>query len=385
MKYTFRALNVGFVSCVCSQKSCINLYTPFARKFPASPKFKSLWVYWLGLILLSSFSTLAMAESNVVNVYVWSQELSPKIVENFQKETGIKVNYSTFDSNEVLYAKMKASQQSQYDVIEPSSYYITRMAREGMIEKIDLKALSNYHNLNPAFQHPEYDPGGEYSIPWVWGLTGIFVNRRYYPDDKITAWRDLWSARYHGALLLLDDPREVFNIGLLTLKYNPNDQNVSHLKEAYENLVSLSPNVRVYNSSSVPSMLTDEDVAMGIAWGSDVYKAQVENPNIEFIYPKEGFVIWVDAFAIPKNPPHRENAYKFLNYILKAQTAALQVTESYYPTANKAAMAYLPKEIVDSEILFPGPETMKRGHFQSDINDDAIEALSRYWQLLKLQ
>lgn len=345
---------------------------------------KQIMAKWL-LFILGFFCVNAFADDNVVNVYVWSQELTPKIVEQFQKDTGIKVNYSTFDSNEVLYAKMKASKQAQYDVVEPSSYYITRMAREKMIEKLDKTKLSNYKNLNPAFTHPDYDPTGEYNIPWVWGLTGIFVNRQYYPHDKIEKWTDLWSPKYRDSLLLLDDPREVFNIGLMTLGYNPNNNNLQQLQAAYKNLVALLPNIRLYNSSSVPSILIDEDATIGMAWNADAYKASVQNPNIEFIYPKDRFVIWVDAFVVPTNAPHRENAYKFLNYILQAKIAALQVKETYYPTANLAAMAELPPELAHNKVIFPSQEVLNKGYFQTDIDDNALDAISRYWQLLKLQ
>ncbi len=336
-------------------------------------------------VALSLFCTVAMADDNVVNVFAWSQEVSPKVIRQFQKDTGIRVNFSTFDSNEVLYAKMKASKQAQYDVVEPSSYYITRMARENMIEKLDLSKLSNYKNLNPAFTHPDYDPKGEYSIPWVLGLTGIFVNRKYYPDDKIEKWTDLWSPKYRDSLLLLDDPREVFNVGLLTLGYSPNENNLQHLQKAYQNLVALLPNVRLYNSSSVPSMLIDEDVTIGMAWNADAYKASLQNPDIEFIYPKDKFVIWVDSFVIPRNAPHRDNAYKFLNYVLQAKIAALQVTETFYPTANQAALAYLPAKLANSPVIFPSDAVLKQGYFQTDIDDNALDAISRYWDLLKLQ
>jgi spermidine/putrescine transport system substrate-binding protein len=331
-------------------------------------------------------SGVVMAEDdNVVNVYVWSQELSNDIVVAFEKETGIKVNRSTFDANEVMYAKLKASSNMQYDVVEPSSYYITRMAREGMLEKLNLKQLSEYKNLNPKFTHPDYDPKGEYSVAWVWGLTGIFVNRTAYPDAKITKWTDLWSPTYKKSLLMLDDPREAFNIGLLTLNMSPNDENLKDLAKAYDNLVALLPNVRLYNSSSVSAMITDGDATIGMAWNADVFKASLENPKIEFIFPEDHFVIWVDAFVIPKNAPHRANAYKFLNFILQAKIAAMQVEATYYPTANKAAMAFLPPEIANNKVIFPDDATLAKGYFQTDINDKALEAMSRYWQQLKLQ
>lgn len=338
---------------------------------------------WLGLAV-GFFCSLAMADDNVVNIYVWPQEVSLDIIEQFQKDTGIKVNYSTFDSNEMLYAKLKVSKM-QYDIIEPSGYYVSRMAREGMIQKIDRKALSNYKNLDPHFTHPDYDPKGEYSIPWVWGLTGIFVNRKYYPSKKIEKWSDFWSSDYHDSLMMLNDPREMFNIGLLTLGFSPNEQNVSILGKAYEHLLKLLPNIRLYNSSSVASLIIDEDVTIGMAWNADVYKASKENAAVEFIYPQDKFVMWVDAFAIPTDAPHRENAYKFLNYVLQAKIAAMQVQATYYATANKAAKALLPPELVSNKVLFPDEKTLRRGEFQTDINDEALAAISRYWQLLKLQ
>ncbi len=339
---------------------------------------------WLFLIAVF-FCAPIFAEENVVNVYVWSQELSNDIVEQFQKETGIKVNYSTVDSNEVMYAKLKASSTAQYDVVEPSSYYITRMVREGMIEKIDLDALPDYKNIDAAFTHPAYDPTGQYSIPWVWGLTGIFINRKYFPDDNITQWSDLWSVRYRDSLLMLDDPREAFNIGLMALHFSPNDEDLEDLEKAYQRLTTLAPNIRVYNSNSVASMIIDEDITIGIAWNADVFKAAMENPNIEFIFPKDHVVMWVDAFVIPKGAPHRDNAYKFLNFILKAKIAALQMTKTYYTTANREAIAYVPLEIANSKIIFPDEEVIRHGFFQTDVNDKALEAISRYWQLLKLQ
>ncbi len=338
------------------------------------------WLFWVTLF----FCAPVFAGENVVNVYVWSQELSSEIVEQFQKDTGIKVNYSTFDSNEVMYAKLKASSTMQYDVVEPSSYYITRMIREDMIEKIDLSALSEYNNIGEGFRHPDYDVSGQYSIPWVWGLTGIFINRKYFPHDNVKQWSDLWSLRYRDSLLMLDDPREAFNIGLMTLNFSPNDENLEDLAKAYQKLATLAPNIRVYNSNSVASMIIDEDITIGVAWNADVFKACMENPNIEFIFPEDHFVIWVDAFVIPKHAPHRANAYRFLNYILQAKIASLQVQATYYTTANQAAIAYLPAELANSKIIFPDKETISRGYFQTDVNDKALEAISRYWQLLKL-
>lgn len=336
-------------------------------------------------LLLLYLTPLEGREEKVINVSVWSGELSDETVENFQKESGLKVNFSTYDSNEYLYAKMKGSQQSLYDIVCPSSYYVSRMAREKMIEKIDFTKVEGYENIFPRFKTAYYDPKGEYNIPWVWGATGIFVNRKYYPNDKIEKWSDLWQERYRNSLLLLNDPREIFNIALLVLGYSPNEENLEKIEEAYQLLLKILPNVRLYNSSSVSSLMIDEDATIGMVWSGDAYRAMKENPSIEFIYPKDGFVLWIDAFVIPKDAPHGDNSYQFLNYILRPEVAARQVEESYYATANKAAIAKLPKELAESKVIFPDEETMEKGEFQRDIDNKALEAISRYWQLLKLQ
>lgn len=339
--------------------------------------------YW-GAVILSLFCTLALADENVINIYIWPDGVALDIIKKFQEDSGIKVNYSMFDSNEMLYAKMKAS-KVQYDIVVPSGYYISRMIKEGMVQKIDHKALLQYKNIDPFFAHPDYDPTGEYSVPWMWGVTGIFVNRNYYPSKKIEKWSDFWSPDYRDALLMLDDAREVFNIGLLTLGYSPNIEDINILSKAYEHLLTLLPNIRLYNSNSVVSLIVDEDVNIGMAWNADVYKASRENPAIEFIYPEDEFTLWVDAFVIPTDAPHLENAYKFLNYVLQAHIAAMQVEKTYYATANKAAKEVLPAELVNNKVLFPDKAILSKGKFQTDIDDSALAAISRYWQLLKLQ
>lgn len=328
---------------------------------------------------------LQAVEKGVLNLSTWADEMSDKVIDQFQEESGIKVNFSTYDSNEFLYAKMKGSNRALYDVVCPSGYYIRRMAREGMIEKIDFTKLDNIKNIFPTFRNSDFDPKGEYNVPWVWGATGIFVNRKYYPNDVIEKWSDLWSDRYRDSLLMLNDPRELFTIALITLGYSPNDETIEHIEEAYRKLVKLLPNIRLYNSSSVAALIIDEDATIGMVWSGNAYKAMRENPSIEFIYPKDGFAMWVDAFTIPKEPPHRENSYRFLNFILRPEIAAEVVEETFYATANREALSLLPKELAESKVIFPDEKTMERGTFQSDINNEALEALTRYWQLLKLQ
>ncbi len=337
------------------------------------------------LIFLSIFLTsFASSKDNVLNVYTWSGVIPDFTIRQFEKETGIKVNFSTYDSNEVMYAKLKADKNNQYDVIEPSSYYIDRMRRQSMLEKLDKSLLPNFHNLNPSFLNQSYDPNTQYSLPFIWGVTGIFINKAYIEKkDAPTRWSDLWDEKYANQLLLLDDSREVFSMAMHVLGYSGNDTNPEHIKQAYFKLKEILPKVKIFNSA-VLSLLIDEDANVGMVWNGDLFKAAKENKQLEFIYPKDGFAIWVDNFAIPKNAPHRENAYKFLNYMLDAEVNKQVALDNNFPTANSAAQKLLPVSIRNNEVVYPSQATLSKGEFQKDIGDDALALYEKYWEQLKM-
>lgn len=334
----------------------------------------------LTLLMMNSFANA----KEVVNVYVWSGEISPQVIQQFEKETGIKVNFSTYDSNETMYTKLKAVKNTRYDVLLPSNYYIERMSQQGLLEKLDHHYLPNLKNLDPLFRKQNFDQNNIYSIPYVWGVTGIFVNTKYIDPKEIRHWRDLWQEKYRNQLLLLDDPREIFSIALITLGYDPNDSDPLHIQAAYQLLKELLPNVKVFNSGAVESIIIDEDASIGVAWNGSIYNASRENPNIQFIYPEDKFVIWSDNLAIPKNAPHLKNAYQFINYLLKADISQ-QVTLTYgFPTSNLVGQQLLPKELQENLILFPSRKTLSRGVFTTNVNADALFTYSKYWNMLKL-
>lgn len=337
----------------------------------------------LAMVSLPLLSATSYAQDNVVNVYTWSGVIPDFAIRQFEKETGIKVNFSTYDSNEVMFAKLKADKNPSYDVIEPSSYYIDRMRRQNMLEKFDKKKLPNFANLNPSFLNQAYDPKSQYSIPFIWGITGIFINTDYFAAHSIKSWAELWNAQYKNQLLLLDDSREVFSMALRVLGYSANDTNPEHIKEAYLKLKELLPNVKIFNSAVI-SILIDEDATVGMAWNGDVFKGKKENPQLEFIYPQDGFVIWVDNFAIPKNAPHRDNAYRFLNFMMRADIAKAVALDNNFPTANLAAQKALPEEIRKNKTIYPTPDVLSHGEFQEDIGDDALALYESYWEKLKM-
>lgn len=338
--------------------------------------------YFCCLLLLMVHLGTSFAH-RVVNVYVWGGIVPKEIIYQFEQETGIHVNYATYDNNETMYTKLKASRVNVYDVILPSSYYVERMKKQGMLLELDHRKLSHLSNLDPMFRENEYDLNHQYSVPLIWGVTGIFYNKDRVKNPPKT-WQALWQARWKKKLLLLDDSREVFSIALMSLGYSPNEHASSRIKRAYEKLLALIPNIKLFASESVQAILIDEDAIAGAAWNGDVYKAKLENPQIDFIYPEDGFVIWVDSLAIPANPPHPAEAYSFINYLLKANIAQTIALSEGHAITNAKGKALLPESIRNNSMIYPSSATLRRGYFQRDIGDQAIEAYNQYWGKLKL-
>jgi spermidine/putrescine transport system substrate-binding protein len=338
----------------------------------------------ISLLSLLPMQTTSAGQDNIVNVYTWAEEIPYSIIAQFEKETGIRVNYSSFDANEVMYAKLRAVKSNTYDVIEPSSYYVDRMRHQNMLEPLDRSKLPEFKNLDPDFLNLSYDPGSTYSIPFIWGVTGIFANKNYFAPSEITSWSDLFNQKYANQLMILDDPREAFSMALLMLGYSINDKNPQHIKQAYQKLRALMPNIRLFNTDAVTSILIDEDASIGIAWNGDLNRARTENSQLDFIYPKDGFEIWVDNFAILKNAPHKENAYKFVNFLMRPDIAKEISMRISYSTANLAAKNLLPANIKNDRVLYPPREVLRRGEYETDIGEDTFALFEKYWEQLKM-
>lgn len=338
-------------------------------------------------IMLAWFALLMPSiaySGNAVNVYAWAEEIPQKVIHQFEKETGIKVNYSTFESADAMLAKLRTNKNSGYDIVEPGSVLAERMQHLGMLERLDKFQLSNFKNLDPFFASLPYDPDGAYNMPFFWGITGIFINTDYYSSDAIQQWSDLYRPQFSNQLMLLDDSREVFSMSLILSGYSVNDRNPEHLKRAYSKIKELMPNVRLFNSDAVNSILIDEDATIGMAWNGDLYRAWRENPKLMFIVPKDGFAVWVDTFAILRNAPHRENAYRFLNFLMRPDVAKEASLSASYSTTNLAAYQLMSDEVKKNPILYPPRNIVQKGQLQLDMGDPASGLIEKYWERLKM-
>jgi len=335
------------------------------------------------LVFLFGFFIATASAQPVVNIYAWGGEIPKSVLQHFEQETGIKVNFSTYDSNETMFAKLKASQHTVYDVILPSTYYVERMRHAGMLEPMAYKKLPNSIHITSFFRNNAYDPHNQYSIPLIWGTTGIFAQKHEVvpTPQRFSA---LWSKRWRNQLMLLDDSREVFAMALLSLGFSINDPDPEHIRQAYERLLALVPNIKLFASEGIQAILIDKDARLGIAWNGDVIKAQAENPDVQFMYPEEGFVIWIDCLAIPKNAPHKEEALQFINYLLRPEIAAELAKIEGHAITNEQGRNLLPEQVKNNPILYPNEDTLHRGEFHRDISDDALRLYNQYWEQFKL-
>lgn len=336
--------------------------------------------------LLLAFTALlvfsAASAKEVVYVYNWSEYIPESVLVDFEKETGIKPIYTTYDSNEVMYAKVKVLGGKGYDVVFPSTYFVNRMRQEGLLRTLDHSKLTNLKNMDKSLMDKPYDPGNRYSIPYLWGSTSIIVNTDYVDIKTVDSWKALWRPEFRDKVLLNDDVREVFHAALGILGYSGNEKDPAKIEEAYNLLRELMPNVRLFNSDSPKVTFLNEEVVIGLSFNGEAYAASVENPAIRYVYPKEGAIFWVDNMAVPAGAENVENAYKFMNYIMRADVAKTISEEFGYASPNKAAIALQDEDIRNNETIYPSADKIAKGEFQLDVGE-AVTTYEKFWNLLK--
>jgi len=329
-----------------------------------------------------ALTTSALASDKVLNLYIWSEYIPDEVVADFSKKTGIKVNISTYDSNEAMYAKVKLVGKG-YDIVVPSSDFVGLMRREGLLLPIDTKKIPHFSLVAPRFVNQSFDPNNGYSIPYMWGSTSIAVNTELLPKETVTKAVDLWKPELKGRLIMPNDLREVIGIGLKTLGYSINETNPEHLEKAYQQLQKLMPNIRVFDSDSPKQALLAGEVAAGLVYNGEAFIANSENPAITYIYPPEGFSLWLDSFCIPKGAEHLEAAYAFMDYVLTPKVSAAISEAMGYSSPNTRAIPLLPEAMKKNSIVNPSPEMIAQGEFLDHLDADTLKLYEQYWVQLK--
>lgn len=326
-------------------------------------------------------------EGGELFVYNWEEYIHPDTIPNFEKEFGVKVTYDTFPGNEALLAKLQAG-GAQYDVVFPTHNFVPIHVAQGLLAPLDHENLPLLKNITPRFLDTSLDPGNQYSIPYLWGMTAMAHNTKYTKDDPN---QDSWALMfesgpksYSGKLGFTDEREEVLATALAYLGYSINSRNKDELLEAGELLIKTKPHVKAfYPGAEETKALIQEDIVIGHEWNGEVVKANRENPDVKWLLPKEGGTAWFDNAAVPKGAPHKFTAEAFLNYLLRPDVSAANADAGGYATPNKVAVEkYVPSEMAQDPAIYPTENELARLEFLQVIPDDILPIYDDVWTRL---
>ncbi|MGZ0084758.1 ABC transporter substrate-binding protein [Caldibacillus thermoamylovorans] len=319
-----------------------------------------------------------------VSVYNWGDYIDPALIRKFEKETGWKVVYQTFDSNEAMMAKI-AQGGATFDVAVPSDYAISKMIEENLLLPLDHSKLPNLKYIEPRFLNLSFDPHNRYSVPYFWGTVGIVYNRRMLGGKTITSWNDLWDPDLRNQILLVDGAREVMGMALNSLGYSLNDTNKEHLQEAKRKLDRLMPNVKAIVGDEIKLLLANEEAAVGVVWSGDAAEIISENEALDYVVPKEGSNVWFDNMVIPKTAKNIEGAHAFINFMLDPKHAAQNAEYVGYSTPNRAALRYLPKDIANDRRFYPDLDAAGRLEVYENLGKRMLAYYNELFLQFKMQ
>ncbi|WP_313430323.1 ABC transporter substrate-binding protein [Siminovitchia terrae] len=350
---------------------------------------RKLGILTITLILMASLflsacgtnsSSGADSKSNekMLNIFNWSEYLPESVIQKFEKETGIKVNYTTFSSNEEMYAKLSSGNLG-YDIAVPTLFFIEMLAKEDMLEKINKDNIPNLKNLDPDFTGTFADPNDEFTVPYLWGSVVIAVNKEIVKKG-VKGYDDLFDPEFKNSLVMPEDNRASIGAMLAIKGYPINNTDVKQIEEAGEMLKKLKPNIKAFDGDNPKGLLITGEAKAGIMYSAEAALAKRENPNIEIIFPKEASFLWQDNFVIPKGAPHKENAEKFIDFVLRPEISK-EISEAYpYGNPNKEAVKLLSKEIQE-EMSIP-KDFFERSEYARDVGETTV-LYDRIWTEVK--
>ena len=337
---------------------------------------KKMAAIWLVLALaLSMVGTAAMADNGVLNVYNWGEYIDKQVITNFEKEYGVRVNYSLFSSNEEMYTKLMSG--ASYDVLVPSDYMIERLLKENMLQPIDKNVVNNLDNLCEGVRNLSYDPDNTYSVPYLWQTVGIVYDTTKIDPEKMeeAGWDIFHDPEYEGHTYMYDSERDAFMVAFKALGYSCNTENQEEIQAAYEWLREMDKAVHSsYVTDEVIDSMANGEKWMALVYSGDAAYILSENEDMGYCTPKQGTNIAVDAMVIPANASNPEMANAFIKYVLDYENSLMISEEVGYASANAEAMAelsgpdgtyegnaaYIPRAGYEKDEMFHDNETLKK-------------------------
>lgn len=324
------------------------------------------------------------AGSEKLIVYNWGDYVDPKTIELFEEETGISVTYEEYETNEIMYPKI-LSGAIAYDVVCPSDYMIQRMIENDLLAKLNLDNIPNIKNMDSIYmeQSRSFDPDNAYSVPYCVGTVGILYNKTMV-HEPVDSWDILWDSKYADSILMQDSVRDAFAVALKRRGYSLNSSKVDQLIQAKDDLIAQKPLVQAYVVDQVRDKMIGNEAALGVIYSGEAGYTKRENPNLEYVIPKEGSNVWIDSWVIPKNAKNKENAEKFINFMCRPDIALMNFEYLTYATPNKAARALIKdEETRNSKILFPNAEDLTNCETFQFLGDDVDSYYNELWNKVK--
>jgi len=319
--------------------------------------------------------------NGVVNVYNWGEYIDESILRDFEEETGITVNYDTFDTNEGLYSVLSMG-GVDYDVIIPSDYMVSRMIDEGMLEKLDFGNIPNISLISDEYKNREYDPTGEYTVPYLGGVTGIIYNSAVIKDE-ITNWSALFNPDYSGQILMFDNSRDAVGIALKYLGYSLNTTNEAELDEAFALLKEQKPLLQAYVMDQIFDKLESGEAAIGPYYAGDYLTMLENNPDLRFVVPDEGSNVFIDLMCVPKGAANKTNAEIFINYMCRTDVSLKNSEFVGYTSPNAEVEAQIELDDEARAVMYPSQDILARCEYFTNLPQAILDKYDSDWVELK--
>lgn len=338
----------------------------------------------LGMTILSACGGSSGGENGVVYVYNWGEYIDPETIEMFEEETGIKVVYDEYETNEIMYPKVEAGAVN-YDVVCPSDYMIQKMIDNDLLQEINWANIPNASNIGEQYyeQSEEFDPGNKYSVPYCWGTVGILYNKTMV-DEPIDSWTVLWDEKYENNILMQDSVRDAFMVALKVNGHSMNSMDEAELQAAKDLLIEQKPLVQAYVVDQVRDKMIGGEAAIGVIYSGEAIYTQRENPDLEYVIPKEGTNVWIDSWCILKDAENVENAEKFIDFMCRPDIALMNFEYITYSTPNDAAKELIEDDdIRNSTIAFPDLTQYENLETFSYLGEEGDEMYNNLWKEIK--
>ena len=343
----------------------------------------------------STPGTTALEEggSDELYVYNWGEYIDEDVIAQFEEETGIRVIYDLFETNEEMYPIIESGSIA-YDVVCPSDYMIQRMLENDLLAEIDFSHVPNVSQIDPAYMDMSkaFDPDNRYSVPYCWGTVGILYNTKRLEElgvEPPTKWADLWDERLSGEILMQDSVRDAFMVALKKNGFSMNSTDEGELQQAKEDLISQKPLVQAYVIDQVRDKMIGGEAAVGVIYSGEMLYVQGEVENLgldyelEYVLPEEGTNLWLDSWVIPKNAPNKENAEKWIDFLCRPEIAKLNFEYITYPTPNKGAFDLLDDDMKNNKTVFPDIDTLQNSEVFSYLGYDVDSLYNDFWKEVK--